>query len=87
MEGPWHAFYSNEQIDICINKIFNTYNKNNGIKTLSNYYILKDTDEEVETTCVYSVKDNPTIDSCNYKFEDGKYLGIVYKWSRICKYI
>ena len=87
MEGPWHAFYSNKQIDICKETIFNTYIKNNGIKTLSNYYILKDTDEEVETTCVYSVKDNPTKDSCNYKFKDGKYLGIVYKWSRICKYI
>ena len=88
LEGEWHAFYSKKQMIISGKLHYNNKNINkSGPVTITNFYRLKGSNQLVEVTQVCSVKENPTLESCNYLFGDGEYLGIVDAWVRAGKRI
>lgn len=82
----YHAFYSKQQEDVKI-RIESNNKANTGIKTITNLYKLKDSDELVEITMVFSTSDYPNYKSCPINFKDTKYLGIVSEWVRVGKYM
>ena len=71
----WHAFYSKTQLNII--------SRNPSSRVYTNLYKLKDTNEIVEVTSIFSTNKNPTSHDCNMNFSDKKYLGIVDKWIKI----
>ena len=86
LEGEWHAFYSKQQMTISEKLHYNNKNKSRPV-TITNFYRLKGSNQLVEVTQVCSVEENPTLESCNYLFGDGEYLGIVDAWVRVGKRI
>ena len=86
--GEWYAFYSEQQKNILINnyKLNINFNKpKNSLKTITNYYQLKNSTKVVEVTEVISTNDYACLEKCPIRFSDTKYLGIVTKWIAPCK--
>lgn len=86
MQLKFYAFYSREQESLI--SMYQWKQKYN--KTVTNYYKVQGTHLEVEVTEVCSFTNN-SMNECikihKSRFSDSKYLGIVDKWLRVCKYI